>query len=305
VNTPPRPWKASSFPLRCSLHLIQSPAKPGPLPTHLVRLPAPPTALQHAAAARRLRQTTETLTGLDIDKSHLAAAITTQAQAVSSTTSSGIAHDKATTRAVADGVPRTLTRVATKSGGADSGIAAFGPVALSNIDTSPVLAASLSKAMPLATTANSKQGASRGNTLPVPEAPAAKVTKAEPLGTQAAVGVTERASNAFSMSEMGDGPHAIAHAGEAVTSSWAGKDPEKFKLLPRLPRTPYPSQMSGGARPAPSAPLAAPALFAGARGEPSQLDGGGGNGGEDKGDEADKELTAADLRDVADAIEAP
>jgi hypothetical protein len=255
-----------------------------------------PPALPAAAAARRLRQATETLTGLEIDKSYLAAAITPKAQAVSSTSGTGIAHDKSTTQAVAsDHFQRTLTRVATKSsfhagGDAEAGIAAFGPVALSSTDTTAAVAASLSKAMPLAMDAEDR-GASRGNTLEVFEPQTAKGLGATGLVATASVGVTDRPSNAFSMSDIGDGPHAVAHAGEATASAWAGRNPEKFKLLPTLPRDARkPGGGSGGGG------------GGGGGGGDKEEDGSAGAGGDgDDGDDAGDEPTAVDLEDVADA----
>jgi hypothetical protein len=193
---------------------------------------------------------TETLTGLSVDKSHLTAAITTQSKAVSSLrrrSGGSPAEDRSTPPGAANATS-TRARVATKSGVIDTGIAAFGPVALSNIEVSPVLAASMSRAMPLATAASSQQGVSRGNTLPVSEPTSVSGLRTKGLVAPASVGVTERASNAFSMSEMGDGPHAIAHAGEAVTSSWAGRDPDqKLPLLPLLVDAPQPGGRGGAA----------------------------------------------------------
>jgi hypothetical protein len=229
------------------------------------------------------------MTGLEIDKSYLAAAITPKAQAISAGTGGGVAsHDKSTIQAIAtDRYPRVLTRVATRSafrngGDAEAGIAAFGPVALSNTDTNAALSVSLSKAMPLAT-AEGTPGSSRGNTLPVFAPLTSKGLGKTGLVATASVGTTDKPSDAFSMSEMGDGPHAISHAGEAVASSWAGKDPEKVKLLPMLHDDSHEAGHIHSRKAPRSAPSSAP------------------RGADDDGDGSpDDEPTASDLEDVAD-----
>ncbi|GBF97460.1 hypothetical protein Rsub_10383 [Raphidocelis subcapitata] len=183
-----------------------------------------------ADAARQLRQTTDALTSsTGIDRSRLSVAITLNAQAVTEAKSAGVQHNEASVASIAaDRMPAAMSKTAT-SGGlfqmggfGEAGIAAFGPVAVAATDQG-FLAASAPNSMLLATDKGTP-GTARGNTLPVFEPQNAPGVGKSKMVQTASVGHNHLPANSFSMSEMGDGPHAIAQAGDAVSGSYSSKD---------------------------------------------------------------------------------
>ncbi|GBF98991.1 hypothetical protein Rsub_11795 [Raphidocelis subcapitata] len=215
----------------------------------LILLSAPP-----AGAARQLRQVINTRTSRGVRKPPLAVAIALKAQAVAHISGSGLQHNEATVKSIAnDNFPRAGARVATHTsfhagGEVEAGIAAFGPVSLSQTDTG-ALAASAADSMPLAMPEGTP-GAARGNTLEVfvPQDAHGSGGGGSGLVMTASLGVTGRPSNAFAMSEMGDGPHAIAQAGEATASAFSSRDVDgsaQAQMLPFAPIARSPSPAPG------------------------------------------------------------
>jgi hypothetical protein len=164
-----------------------------------------------------------------IDRSHVAVAITLNAQATSEAESLGVQHNEASIAALAAyRMPAGTSRVATTGGLFDmggvgeAGAAALGPVAVATTDQG-YLAASVSNGMPLA---NGKDvpGTARANTRPVFEPQHSHGVGKSKMVQVASVGLNSITPNSFAMSEMGDGPHAISEAGFAVSGSYSSKD---------------------------------------------------------------------------------
>ena len=121
---------------------------------------------------------------------------------------------------------RTATAdTAAHQGAVELPIAAFGPVAGAVTDTGHgALAAS--GALPLAAPAGARDVArSRAHLLMTtdPTSPLRGAGRRGAVDLQS-VGANLPAGGAFSMSEMGDGAHAIAHAGEAVAVAYSSRD---------------------------------------------------------------------------------
>jgi hypothetical protein len=212
-----------------------------------------PPAASHAGA-RELRQLINTRASRGTRKPALAVAITPFAQAVAHISAAGLQHNEATIKSVAnEAFPRSGARVATRTsfhagGDAEAGIAAFGPISLSQTDTGAI-AASAADSMPLAMPKGTP-GAARGNTLAVFEpqdsghGPGAAGTGLVMTGS---LGVTGRPSNSFAMSEMGDGPNAISQAGDATASAFSSRDVDGSAQAQMLPFAPVAQSPAPGA----------------------------------------------------------
>jgi hypothetical protein len=143
-----------------------------------------------------------------------------------------VSHAQVTVKAISgDKLPRAAGRVATSSnvyttsGEVEAPVAAFGSLALSVTDKA--LAASAPESMQLAQNKGTR-GASRGTTMPAFEPQdVGKGVGYQKKVQVASVGLNNRPSNSFSMSERGDGPHAVSRAGEAVSAAMSSKDYDK------------------------------------------------------------------------------
>ncbi|GBF98001.1 hypothetical protein Rsub_11112 [Raphidocelis subcapitata] len=185
-----------------------------------------------AAAARPLRrmaQYTNSLAGpsQDTDKD-MALASTVVAESRSQGNTLGIAHDRTTQVAIAsDAHPGPLARGSadelTFHAGASGELpmAAYGPIAISRSD-SGAIAVAAAEAMPLAHPAGTP-GTAQTTTLSAFDYPPPKLSGGPPIGSSVTTGALNP-SNSFGISGSGDGPHAIASAGEAVASSFSEHD---------------------------------------------------------------------------------
>jgi hypothetical protein len=169
------------------------------------------------------------MTSGGIPKPYYTAAITNNAEAVTNARSVGVMSNEMTRSALASTrFPGPMGRVSTNDiyqqiGSAELPIAAWGATAESSTQGGAAAVAA-SNAMQLALPPG--PGAARGTTMSTqdPKAPhGAGKTKNVML---AAVGTTDRPAGAFSMVDLGDGPHAVAQAGEANSVSFASADHE-------------------------------------------------------------------------------
>ena len=169
------------------------------------------------------------MTGAETDKSRYQVARTVNAQALS-TTSAVVQQNEITAAAVAQGrwYPGPESKISTsvtsptqsdqfgQQGAVELPAAAWGRAAVADT-TNGALAIAASDAMPLSQP-DGTPGAARAVTMPV-----MNPTMPRLRGTTAALGVNYLPSNAYGMSELGDGPNAVAHAGEAVAASMASR----------------------------------------------------------------------------------
>jgi len=184
-----------------------------------------------ATAARALRQVTDSLVGMRVNKSNLIVAATQNAESVSDEEATGIAVSESSLAAVASQTfPSSMSRVSTPNLYHHDGVrelpaATFRTVAVSTT-TGGAAAVAAPESMALAAKAGTP-GTARGSTMRTfdPDPPPRGLGR-QGLVQTASVGLTDRPSGAFTISAMGDGPHAIAQAGEAVASAYSSKDSE-------------------------------------------------------------------------------
>jgi hypothetical protein len=196
-----------------------------------------------AAAARALRQHTDAMTGRGIDKSALTLATTEYAEASSNGLSAGLSHSEPSLVAAASQTfPAGMSRVSTPTvvlnqGASEMPAAAFRTAAVA-ATAGGAAAVSLSEGMLLAEDVRAP-GASRGSTLNTFNPPdAGRGAGKQGLVRLASVGVNSRPAKAYTISEMGDGPHAISHAGEAVATAFSSSEHD---LRPNTARATQPS----------------------------------------------------------------
>jgi hypothetical protein len=201
--------------------------------TSVTVLPPPPpktcAVLCRAAAARplrRLEQYTGSIAGPTRDKdTEMALASTIVAESRSQSSTLGVAHDRTTQVAVAgDGLPGPLARGATEDLAFHSGVvgelplAAYGPLAASRTDGGAVAVAA-SEAMSFTHPAGTP-GTAHTSTLSAFHYPPPKHDGGPPIGASITAGAL-RPSGSFGITGNGDGPHAIASAGDAVASAFS------------------------------------------------------------------------------------
>ncbi|GBF98002.1 hypothetical protein Rsub_11113 [Raphidocelis subcapitata] len=182
-----------------------------------------------ARPLRTLRQVVDSFTGANNPRPGMTYASTDYAEARSQAKTVGVVQLEAGVAGIAaDKLPGSQSRAATQNTNLQGGsateisVANFGPVAVSQTDTLVATAIAASDTMPLAKPYNTP-GAARSSYLTTFDA------QVEPsgLGNQknvqtASIGAGGlQASNSFGISDVGDGPHAIASANEAVANSYA------------------------------------------------------------------------------------
>ena len=198
---------------------------PAPLPHNLLHTPLNPPPRPAAADARLLRQYIDSLTGSGVDKSTQVLAATDNAEARALSLAPGFAHMEATIGALASYVfPGPQNKASTPDINQVIGefpAAAFAPVAASATDQGAVAVAA-SSGMLLAQPRGTP-GTARGSTLKTYDPPdMLGVGKSHRVMTLSAA-LSLPPAGSFSQSDRGDGPHAIASAGEAVASSFSSR----------------------------------------------------------------------------------
>jgi hypothetical protein len=207
-----------------------------------VSAPTPPAAplLTPAAAAaarplrpaRALSQYTGTMTGSGVDKSNMAFATTDYAEARAQAKTYGIAHNEATqvaaaTQTLPSGQIRAATTVMAEkdhsitTGAAELSTAAMGPVAVANTDTGATALAS-SRAMQLAEPDGPGVAKSSWLASFYPVTPTGTGNQKNVMANAVTLGNIKPA-NSFGISDIGDGPHAMAVANQAAANSFAAK----------------------------------------------------------------------------------
>jgi hypothetical protein len=205
-------------------------APPRPPPARARARAARARARPGAPAARLLRQA-NSFGAQGLDKSAILKGFsqTDNAEALAQSVSLGFAVNEITVGAFATaaggGAVGPLGDAATgdvfeRSGAAPS-IAAFGAAAVSSTPGGATAVAA-ADSMPLAAPSGTP-GTARGTTLasfdPVTLSGGGKLKNV----MTSSVGTTNPAAGAFAQSDQGDGPHALASAGDAVASAYAAK----------------------------------------------------------------------------------
>lgn len=184
---------------------------------------------------RSLRQVVDSFTGANNPRVGMTFASTDYAEARSQAKTVGVTQLEAGVAAVsATKLPGAQSMASTTNFGSEPGVsnkggpapeisvANFGPVAVAQTDTQFATAIAASDTMPLAKPYGTP-GAARSSYLTTFDA------QVEPsgVGNQKNVQVASIGaggllpSNSFGISDVGDGPHAIASANEAVSNSYA------------------------------------------------------------------------------------
>jgi hypothetical protein len=185
--------------------------------------PVPPTP-GPCAAARTLRQHTESITGSSIDKSHQTFAQTLWAQARSQAGQVAIGSNEVSLAAISSKhYPGSQTSAATpdinyksEQLGAEVPIAATGTAAVSTTDMGAVAVAA-SEARIMAT--KNTNSVSQWQTY-APARMNSDAVMGQP--NTASVGANLVPNGALATSDQGDGPNAVSAAGMAVASAYAG-----------------------------------------------------------------------------------
>jgi hypothetical protein len=172
------------------------------------------------------------MTGSGVDKSSMVFATTDYSEARAQSKTYGIAHNEITKLAAAtDQIPSGQIRAATTvmsekdqsitTGAAELSSQFMGPLAVSNTENGATALAS-SNAMPLAEPDGPGVAKSSWLSTFYPVTPTGTGNQKNVMGNAVTLGNIKPA-NSFGISDIGDGPHAAAVAGQAASNSFAAK----------------------------------------------------------------------------------
>lgn len=199
--------------------------------------PRAPGGAAPIAPLRRLSQTTDSFVGRGINKDDMLKgySATDYAEALSQARSLGIDHNEATVRSISAALlPGPLSKSGTDDVFLQAGaaflrpsITAFGPMAETDTQGGATAVAA-PQAMPQASADTAMSTTANGFTP----------TLARGAGTRhdvmtASVGTNLLPAGSFGESEQGDGPYAIAAAGDAVASSMSSKPDNNVRGHPK------------------------------------------------------------------------